>query len=226
MKQIEKNKPLAQIAADHITDYILEEHLSSGDKLPSEGELMESLNVGRGTIREAIKILASRHVVEIRRGIGTFVCDNMGVSEDPLGLKYMEDKDKVVLDTLELRMLIEPAIASKAALNATKIQCQEIKDLCLLIEEKINKNKDYSLEDMKFHTKIAESSNNQVVSNLLPIIHRSIELLIETNKKALVKETIITHRQIMEAIENKDEQAAYQAMAAHLQLNYDFLVNK
>ena len=87
MDKITRNKPLAQIAADHIVDYIMNGTVKKGERLPSEGELMEMLGVGRGTIREAIKILASLHVVEIRRGVGTFVCENMGVSEDPLGFQ-------------------------------------------------------------------------------------------------------------------------------------------
>lgn len=223
MKKIEKNKPLAEIAADRIVEYILEEGLKGGEKLPSEAELMKSLNVGRGTIREAIKILVSRHIVEIHRGIGTFVCENMGVSEDPLGFKYMADKHKLVLDTLELRMLIEPSIAAKAAKMATEEQIIEIEALCQIVEDKINADEDYLKEDMSFHSKIAESSNNLVVSKLLPIIHESIELLIETNKKALVKETIETHRMITNAIKERDSEKAYQAMKNHLELNHDFM---
>ena len=225
MKEIKQNKPLAQIAADHITDYILENDLKGGDKLPSESELMSALNVGRGTIREAIKILVSNHVVEIRRGIGTFVCENMGVSDDPLGFKYMEDKNKLLMDSLELRLIIEPSIAAKAATQASNHQIEELERLCQLIEERIHEGKDYLEEDMHFHSKIAESSNNLVVSNLLPIIHGSIEMLIKTNKKALVKETIVTHRKITLAIKNHDEKAAYEAMQEHLLLNRDFFLN-
>lgn len=220
MNKIARNKPLAEIAADHIVAYIMEGKVKKGERLPSEGELMEMLGVGRGTIREAIKILASRHVVEIRRGIGTYVCENMGISEDPLGFQYIEDKYKIVLDTLELRMLIEPSLAAKAAKHATPQQVMEMERLCYLVEEKINNKEDYLAEDRLFHTKIAESSDNLVISNLLPIIHGSIALLMETNKKALTKETIITHRKIYEAIKIHDEKAAYEAMDEHLKLNY------
>ena len=219
MDKITRNKPLAQIAADHIVDYIMQGKVKKGERLPSEGELMEMLGVGRGTIREAIKILVSSHVVEIRRGVGTFVCENMGVSEDPLGFQYIQDKHKIVLDTLELRMLIEPSLAAKAAKHATTKQIEEIRQLCDQVEAKINNQEDYLIEDRLFHTKIAESSDNLVIANLLPIIHGSIELLMETTKKALTKETIITHRKIYEAIKAHDEKAAYEAMGEHLRLN-------
>lgn len=224
MDKITKSKPLAEIAADSIVEYIMDGRVNRDERLPSEGELMQMLGVGRGTIREAIKILVSRNVVEIKRGIGTFICENIGVSEDPLGFKYIEDKHKVVLDTLELRMLIEPSLAARAAKYATSKQIEEIGSLCTLIEEKINQQLDYLSEDRMLHTKIAESSDNLVIANLLPIIHGSIALLMETNKKALIKETIITHRKIYEAIKNHDEQAAYHAMDEHLKLNYQSII--
>ena len=57
---------------DQIIDYLIHE-CSIGDKLPNEFELAESLNVGRGTIREAVKLLVARNCLEIRRGKGTYV---------------------------------------------------------------------------------------------------------------------------------------------------------
>lgn len=66
-------RPLPQIMADKIIDLIESKKLLPGERLPSEQELMKELNVGRGTIREAIKSLVSRNIVEIRRGVGTFV---------------------------------------------------------------------------------------------------------------------------------------------------------
>ena len=63
-------RPLPQIIADKIIDLIESKELLPGERLPSEQELMKELNVGRGTIREAIKSLVSRNIVEIRRGDG------------------------------------------------------------------------------------------------------------------------------------------------------------
>lgn len=226
MIKIEKSKPLPEIAADRIIDYIFAQKLEKGQRLPSEFELIDMLGVGRGTIREAIKILASRNVVEIKRGVGTFVCENMGISDDPLGFKYIEDKYKLVLDALELRMLIEPDLAKKAAKNASLNQIKEIEYWCQVIEEKIKNNEDYLEEDRKFHTTIAKSSNNLVISNLLPIIHQSIEWLMETSKKALTEETIITHKKIYEAIKKRNEHEAYEAMSEHLRLNYQLLLKQ
>ncbi len=84
-------KPLAEQTAEHIVKYIMEQELSDGDKLPNEFELAQSIGVGRSTVREAMKILVSRNVVEIRRGAGTFVAEQMGVAEDPLGLAFVRE---------------------------------------------------------------------------------------------------------------------------------------
>ena len=71
--QQEKELSLSEKVANQISDLIKERNIGIGDKLPNEFELAESLNVGRGTIREAVKLLVARNCLEIRRGKGTFV---------------------------------------------------------------------------------------------------------------------------------------------------------
>ena len=68
------NKLLPEQVSEQIANLITDRALHAGDKLPNEFEMAEQLGVGRGTIREAVKILVSRNVVEIKRGRGTFVC--------------------------------------------------------------------------------------------------------------------------------------------------------
>lgn len=72
-------KPLVDKISDEIIDIIKERDLEEGDRLPNEYELAELLDVGRSTVREAIKVLVSRNIIEIRRGAGTFVSQNLGV---------------------------------------------------------------------------------------------------------------------------------------------------
>lgn len=90
----DNNKPLPELVAEQIEALITDEELASGDKLPNEFQMAEELNVGRGTIREAVKILVSKNVPEIQRGRGTFVCEKTGMMDDPLGLKFIKDKNK------------------------------------------------------------------------------------------------------------------------------------
>ena len=64
----------------------------AGDKLPNEYKLADKLNAGRSTIREAIKALVSRNILEIRRGAGTFISQKGGIADDPLGLTFVKDE--------------------------------------------------------------------------------------------------------------------------------------
>ncbi len=84
---------LSQKVAEDIRQMILDKDLKPGDKLPNEIELTATINVSRSTIREAIKILVSTNVLEVKRGRGTFVTDNPGVSKDPLGVEFMEEEN-------------------------------------------------------------------------------------------------------------------------------------
>lgn len=64
----DRESPLAEQAAEQISQLIIDRQLTNGEKLPNEFELAEQLNVGRGTVREAVKLLVARNVLEIRRG--------------------------------------------------------------------------------------------------------------------------------------------------------------
>lgn len=104
----DSGKSLAERVADQLAGLIAENKFKKGERLPSEFQLAEAVNVGRGTIREAVKILVSRNIVEIRRGLGTFVSEKTGLTEDPLGLNFVEDKSRLALDLMEVRAMIEP----------------------------------------------------------------------------------------------------------------------
>ena len=114
-----KSKLLAEQVEEQIYHFILDTPLSPGSKLPNEFELGEKFGVGRSTIREAVKLLSSKGIVEVRRGSGTYVLTTaLGVG-DPLGLSAVQDKTALALDLVNVRLLLEPGIAEMAANNAT-----------------------------------------------------------------------------------------------------------
>ena len=115
----DSSRPLAEQVAQRIKDYILEEKLKSGDKLPTETALAREMGVARSTVREAIKRLESQNILTVRHGAGSFVTDQPGLADDPLGLDFIEDKERLAFDLLEVRNIIEPAIAALAARHAT-----------------------------------------------------------------------------------------------------------
>ena len=222
MNMLDK-RPLPQIIADKIIDLIESKELLPGEKLPSEQELMKELNVGRGTIREAIKSLVSRNIVEIRRGVGAFVAKNTGVVEDPLGFSFINNKKKLVKDSMDVRLLLEPSIARWAARNATDSEILEIIELSKRIEKAILNDEDYSDLDVEFHTKIANSSRNLVVENLIPILNMNIRSLIDVTHAVLREHTILSHKKIANAIKERDEEMAERLMREHIEINQNYL---
>lgn len=216
-------RPLPQVIADKIIDLIESKELLPGQKLPSEQELMRELNVGRGTIREAIKSLVSRNIVEIRRGVGTFVAEKTGVVEDPLGFSFIDNKNKLVKDSMDVRLLLEPSIAKWAARNATDSEILEIIELSHKIEMAILNDEDYSDLDVEFHTKIAISSRNLVVKNLIPILNMNIRSLIDVTHAVLKEHTILSHIKIANAIKERNEEMAEQLMREHIEINQNYL---
>lgn len=111
-----KSKLLAEQVEEQIYHFILDTPLSPGSKLPNEFELGEKFGVGRSTIREAVKLLSSKGIVEVRRGSGTYVLTTaLGVG-DPLGLSAVQDKTALALDLVNVRLLLEPGISAMSPL--------------------------------------------------------------------------------------------------------------
>lgn len=212
-------KSLGEQTSERIIKLIIDNDWKVGDKLPNEYDFADKLNVGRSTIREAIKVLVSRNILEIRRGSGTFISQKCGIADDPLGLTFIKDKYKLALDLLEVRFIIEPAIVSIAAVKATDEEIEQMSILCNEIEELILKNEPYLEKDIEFHKAIAKSSKNLVMVNLIPIINSSIEIFIDITNKTLRNETIETHREILNAIKKHDASSAHDAMLLHLVYN-------
>lgn len=217
MNSVEKSLP--QKIAEDIIAFILEENLKPGDKLPNETVLCQHLNVGRSSLREAMRALASRNIVTIRQGSGTYIASSTGVADDPLGLSFINNKKKLIHDLMEIRFLLEPSIAALAAMHADDTEIKKICKLCDDVEELLKAHKDHSDKDIELHTAIALSSKNIVVPRLVPVIFRSIPLLIESTGNTLCNETIESHREIADAIAAHDAVRAHDAMYLHLVYN-------
>ena len=220
---VRNKKTLAEQTAERLIDTITSNEFKKGEQLPDEFQLAEQLDVGRGTVREAVKILASRHIVEIRRGYGTFIAEKPGQVEDPLGLTFIKDKKKLAADLYEMRLMIEPQITALAATRVTDTAMRNIENALNDIEDNIAAGLPWTDEDITFHEKIAEASGNQLASTLIPIIHSAVKVFAQLYGKPLTETTIETHREILTAIAARDSEKAGQAMTAHLQRNKAFV---
>lgn len=218
-----ENRSLAEMVAERLEQLIIDNKLNPGDKIPNEMDLVSQLGVGRGTIREAIKILESRNVAEIRRGKGTYVCDHVGIVGDPLGFRFAHDKKKLAEDLSDLRCMLEPNIAAQSAMRASDQDIQELQDICTELESMIRNREDYSQRDIEFHTKIASMTGNTVIPQIIPLITQGIALYVDLTNHALAGTASLTHQKVVDAIKRHDAEGAYQAMLEHVTENRENL---
>ena len=214
-----QTKTLAEQVADGIMNLIQETPYKAGDKLPTEKELCESTGAGRNTVREALKILASRNVLEIRQGAGTFVSEKQGIPDDPLGFSMVNDHVKLTNDLLQVRIMLEPQIAALAAQCAKEHEIRELEEILEEMEAAMKKREDYSELDTKFHTKIAQCTHNIVMENLLPVIGKGVAVFAKEVAQTEYDRTWISHRKIFCYIRDHKPFEAEMEMQYHLLYN-------
>lgn len=226
MYQIEKmnQKLLAPQVEEELMNYILHEPVNIGEKIPNEYELASRFGVGRSTIREVVKSLATKGILEVRRGSGTYVVSTSSIENDPLGLEKFTDKYKLALELFEVRLMLEPEIAALASEFATPEEKEELKRLCDETERLYLSGKNHTTMDVAFHSCIARCSRNRVVEQLLPIIQTAVVTFVNLTHRKLMEETIQTHRAIVDAITRGDSVGARCAMVMHLTYNRQMLI--
>lgn len=157
-------KSLAHEVADRIKQAIRSGQYSVTEKLPTEPELMKQFGVGRSTIREAIRMLAHSGLLNVQQGIGTFVTDTIDEKEslaERLNRAASEDID-------EIRQLLEVHMATKAAINRTQVQLDQMESfLNARIQASVDGNIEACVQaDINFHLTIAKASGNEMLADM------------------------------------------------------------
>ena len=211
-------KVLSEMIADDILSMItVEKKYMPGDKLPNENELSRELNVNRATLREAIRILTTNDILEIRRGIGTFVKENTNI-EDYAGVSAFKSQHVDIKDLYEMRMLIEPEAAYFATMRATEAEMNNILKYGEIVEKKIIDNTDRTLEEQEFHKAIAKATHNMYMNKLIPALLQVIYIAVKVTQsnEELRIETIRDHRLVMDFMSQRDAEGARTAMRLHM----------
>lgn len=213
---------LSQKIVLQICDLIRNGQVLPGNRLPSERELADKLQVSRASLREALSALEISGLIETRHGGGTYVRDfyEFGVTS-PLAL-VLSASSEIVGDLWEVRMIFEPAVAARAAVRATAAEIETLHDILLQHSEYLDRIDGSDLLvnlDRSFHTTIARASRNQVSVRVLQLTN---ELLAESRRNFVStperrKQTYIRHTEILSAIENRKPRLARDAMLAHLE---------
>lgn len=215
---------LGQKTEDRLMKYILDKPVKIGERIPTEGELTELFDVGRSTVREAVKGLVTRGVLEVRRGDGTYVISTSYMENDVFGFENVEDRYRLALDLFDVRLMIEPEIVTWACRKATEEQIQKLKQLCDEVEYLYKQGIDHIYKDIEFHSYLARLSDNIVVERLIPVINTAVVTFANIIYRSLKNETLTTHRAIVSAIENRDAVGAKCAMSMHLTYNRQMII--
>ena len=220
---------LPEIVANHLIEYIQQNHLKANDRLPNELDLARSFGVSRGTVRSAIALLKSRNIVVRKRGSGTYIAENTGQIDDPFGLSFAQDKCETVQRLTETRGVLEPGITALAAERASDEDISEMIRLAELVEECIRSKTEHIEYDQQFHLQIARSTKNPLLFQLLqqtlkesmPLLGREGGLPVEDT----LNRAIEAHRKIIRAIQEKNPEKAYSAMLEHHRIAADMVKN-
>jgi GntR family transcriptional repressor for pyruvate dehydrogenase complex len=191
--------------------------LKPGDQLPPERQLAEQFQVSRASVREALRSLELLGIVETRAGGGTFVRQ---AQPDDLArpLQSLITRGHTLTDVIDVRGLIEPAVAERAAQNITPNELGELRQIIAAQERKVAAGEPYVEEDTRFHEIIGTAARNELLVTVLGVIwdvlRASREEWLLTEKRAHA--SIEAHRRILAALEQHDAAAARSAAADHI----------
>lgn len=205
---------------EQIESRILSGDLKPGDRLAPERELAEQFGVSRTAIREAVKALTLKGLVEVLPGRGTFVINSTPQAlRHSLDLMIKFDGAEGIRSLVEVREILEPEIAALAASRASDEQVAAMQEIVSMMDATIEDIDPFIEADLDFHLTLAESTRNLLIPTLVDTL---VALLREHRKRiALVEGGIIRaqdhHKHIMQAVVNRNPEGARQAMRAHLQ---------
>jgi DNA-binding FadR family transcriptional regulator len=188
------------------------------ETLPTEPEIAHRFGAGRNAVREAVKILAAKGFVRTERRAGTIVrpesCWNL-LDPEVLGwmLSALGERDKLLDELSELRSIIEPMVAGLAAAHASATETLQICEAYDQMEKLSEEAQKLVDADIRFHKLLFEASHNRLLAALVP----AFSLLLRTNFEISVRagkqtsRNLKAHRQIAEAISNRDPETAQRA---------------
>jgi GntR family transcriptional repressor for pyruvate dehydrogenase complex len=219
-----KKKAISDEIVDQLIDLITRNELVPGERLPAERDLSRQFGVGRTTLREALRSLATLGIIEGRVGEGTFVSeDSSRHLEKSLQWGLLLDK-KSVDDLIETRLMLECQTAEAAAERAGSDDINAISETVQTLEGALKDQAHFLESDLAFHLTIAQASQNRILANFLRLTRNYLQQWIvqslddpklpEGERRARL--SLEEHQAILAAIESKDPVAARERMRIHI----------
>jgi GntR family transcriptional regulator, transcriptional repressor for pyruvate dehydrogenase complex len=215
-----RSPSLADTVANRLRREIGEDKYKSGEKLPTERELSETYGVSRAIIREALGRLKQDGLVRSRQGSGAFVAEG-SIPVFRLSVVDLRDASEIQ-NVVELLVAFESAASALAATRRTRAQLAAITAQFDAMERAIAEDRSGVDEDVAFHRAIIEATANPVFRDMFDFLDTRVRGFIgvarsNSARRSLTRQVQDEHRAILDAIKQKDAEAARSAAAKHLQ---------
>ena len=206
---------------------IVSGRFAPGELLPREPELMAEFSASRPSLREALKVLAAKGLIEMRQRVGTSVRPRdlwNTFDSDVLGWHLGEEstksaqRDSMLRDLIELRHVIEPTAAQLAAGRATMEDLRRIRAGLHAMEAATGDMASYARADVQFHMAIFAASHNVLLATFAHLVADFLRVSFSIQQKALneadnrIEDDVAQHRLVFEAINSGEGESAARAM--------------
>lgn len=202
-----------------IEESIVKGDLKPGDQLPAERDLAQRFGVSRTAVREAVKALREKGLVEAYSGRGTFITDGTTQAvRQSLDLMVKIGQSEGSSQLAEVRAILEPEIAALAAQRIQESELATMREAVAVMDRSNQDPQAYIEADLDFHLALAEGADNPMILSLLDPI---VGLLREQRLRIFQvpggpQRGQVHHKRILEAVERHDPEAAREAMRLHL----------
>jgi DNA-binding FadR family transcriptional regulator len=211
-------RTLHQQILRHLGTSIIRGDVKAGEALPSEPELCVQLNVSRIALREALKVLAAKGLLEARPKIGTLVRSRSAwnlLDSDVLSwLQEVGPDDAFLRDLIDLRLVFEPAAARRAARHATDAEIGEMEAWYRRMRIAIHDSNTFIRADLEFHGMILAAAHNELLRQLGNTLGAALRAgrAVTTQLPVSFEHAMPLHRAVLDAIRDHNDLAAEQAM--------------
>jgi DNA-binding FadR family transcriptional regulator len=214
-----KKVRISDTVVDQIIHLIEKGKLPVGAQLPGERDLVNQLQVGRASVREALRILEAQGVIEVRPGIGAFIISD--VSKDTEGIRlWFQEHAHEILDILQIREALERQAAALACAKAGPDEIARMEAVLDEADQSLVKNDLEQLGhlDQQFHRLLGEASGNELMAQ---IVNSIIEATVSPRRSiqripGRAGTSLEEHRTIWRAIRDRNPDAAEQAIKDHI----------
>ena len=214
---------LAHGVVDTLSARIRDGQMRSGDKLPTEAEIMGEFGVSRTVVREALSKLQAGGMVETRHGVGTFVVGTGESTNFRIGPEQMATAREVIA-VLELRIGLETEAAGLAAVRRTEENLRVMREALAGFDSAIHNDGDALAPDFQIHLEVARATQNvhfvelmtYLGTMIIPRARLNTAKVAGESRREYLQRVNTEHESIVNAIANQDPEAARAAMRTHL----------